>query len=380
MIQDYDEFQNIYKMLAYAFDEVSDTFGSDSDWVDSDKLPLEFYVIYFEQICSKLYCEESISYYRVRELGTKPKGKINISLSVSRGYVDSGRLAYSYSRINFNNDITRTIKCAIRVLNQCDLKRVIKRYSGIIKQTVENSLEILRQFDSEYLSNVDELDTIDVMGIVVCEQDFERSEIIAYKSALKILQIVCNDTYSINNELYDTSDIIKSEQMASMIFEAFVRGVCRNEFSEDYIVTRSNLCREQQPFYVCQTDVTMISKRTHHNDVIIETKYGKQGFDDSKKEFYVTREGAWQLVTYCTRYLSERKPNRVIGIIVTAVTGNRMTREEIDVENTKSEQELLNGNELICARVVNMRDDFDVVKMQLEKIIRKAINRVDEHE
>jgi 5-methylcytosine-specific restriction enzyme subunit McrC len=225
-------------------------------------------------------------YHSIEETLLKPKGKINFSKYLSKGFINANHhhVDCDYEPFIFDNKLNRTIKFTCRLL----LQRT-KLYEN--QEILQRIIFILDEVDDQPCTHI-ELETI-ILNPLFSDYS-EVKDICKY--------VIQQLMYS--NEQYEFSQWCLLFPMEH-IFEDFIAGFLETHFSAEWKVEyqKSNLNLSVMPqAFQMQHDIFLTSKKDPSRAIIIDTKYKlrDRNFKRDKKKG-VVQSDMYQMVTYALR-------------------------------------------------------------------------------
>lgn len=334
------KWKNIYYMLTYAIDELSNMGIGDVEIEKCNSLD-DLFATLMKKSIDLLYDNRYLNEYNKSiEITAKPHGKILINKSYNYGCYAKGKLCCEYSKLDMNNICNQIIKSAINILNTYG--------DNISKENIY------------YLNNVlDDLQIVDNIDIYDIDfSDIEYTELPDwYKPAIVTSRLIIEEMLCIDEDGDNRLFRLNSDKRLNRIFEKFVLNFYKLEYTN---------AKTDNPYYEIKghgyNKLDILVEKSE-KALIMDTKWYDSNISYSSRKANI-REVLDYIVSYKENESSKHHDKRkeTFGMLLYA-----RTDENDELLNTMVVRSLGTdyGECLICEKTIDLNQDFDTIKSDL---------------
>ena len=341
--------QNIYYMLAYAFQVLNEQGYRNITTEEFDNTAELCAAILARGISTQVKRGLGKGYIPMTEALSSLRGKIDISDSIKTQTHLKKQMVCSYDEFSVNSYMNRIIKSTVMILLKSDISKGRKK-----------ELRKLMVF-------FDEVETIDLYSVNWNIQYNRNNQ--TYRMLITICYLVFKGLLQTQSDGTTKLMDFLDEQRMHKLYEKFILEYYRKEHPE--LTANASQIPWQlddgigDMLPVMQTDI-MLSKG--EKTLIIDAKYYAHTTQRQYDKNTVHSGNLYQIFTYVKNKEAElaKEPHEVSGMLLYA-----RTDEEIYPE--KGYQ--MSGNH-IEVRTLNLDEDFDQIKNQLDEIVDKYLDEV----
>ena len=341
--------QNIYYMLAYAFQILSEQGYRNLAAEEFENTAELCAAILAKGIGSQVKRGLGKEYHPNTEALSSLRGKINVSESLKTQAFLRKQIVCSYDEFSVNSHMNRIIKSTLLLLLRSDITKTRKK-----------ELRKLMVF-------FDDVDTVDLYS-VDWNMQYNRSNQ-TYRMLISVCYLLVKGLLQTQADGSTKMMDFLDEQRMCRLYEKFILEYYRKEFPQ----IRANASqipwqldddsREMLP--VMQTDIMLTcGDRT----LIIDAKYYEHSTQIQYGKHTLHSGNLYQIFTYVKNKEVElaEKPHEVSGLLLYA-----RTDEDIYPEN----EYRMSGNR-IAVRTLNLDVDFSEIRVQLDEIALRYLGVV----
>ena len=336
--------QNLYYMLAYAFQVLNEQGYKDVATEDFENTAELCAAILARGIGTQIKRGLGREYIPRTEEISSLRGKIDISETIKTQSLQRKKLVCSYDDFSINSYMNRIIKSTVLVLIRADITKARKK-----------ELRKLLVF-------FDDVDTIDLHSIN-WNMRFDRNNQ-TYRMLLSVCFLVVKGLLQTQSNGATRLMDFLDEQRMCRLYEKFILEYYRREFTQ---ITASaaqikwkldNDVDAMLP--AMQTDIMLTYGE---NTLIIDAKYYSHSTQVQYDKHTLHSGNMYQIFTYVKNKDAELKgrSHQVSGMLLYA-----RTDEDVYPENEYK----MSGNR-IEVRTLNLDEDFNLIKAQLDGIVEK---------
>lgn len=345
MTRQYINWRTVYRMLAYAVEELARAKIGNIDFESCkslDDLLAALMCNAIQLLNSNNYLSE---YNNVRDITDKPQGNILINESYDTGEYAHGRLVCEYFKLNINSIQNRVIKSAIQYLAIYG-KGISKVRKAKLLQAIED------------LHDVDVIDREDIDLSEVSYEDLPDW----YRPAIVVSRMIIEEMISTNRDGNGRAIKLDDVTRLKYIFEKFVR----NFYIKEY-----NKARTTRPVYKVSGSGPNKLDMLLENDstaLIIDTKW-------YERESYSRKANERQALDYAISYREHerngvRRRVEYIVLYATSIADYNETHGRSVKRDIGNDYGVLNIYEM----GLNINQDFEQIKSDLISMADKIFN------
>ena len=339
--------RNIYYMLAYAFQELSQHNSAEIEGERFDDIYDLFAEILTRGISYQLKQGLYREYVARNESMQTVKGKIDVNGTIVQRMRNSQKIACNYDELSENNTYNQILVTTASILI---------RHSDVKKEKKSQLKKLMLFFQN--------VQPIDIHSIRWNTLRFDRNN-----RNYRMLLYIC---YFIISEWLMTTDEGRfklrefSDEHMCRLFEKFVLEYYKKHHPElkpcaaqiDWNIEKEQSTTNILP--IMQTDILLtMSERT----LIIDTKYYSHSMQKQYDKTTIHSNNLYQILTYVTEFDEDHK-GKVDGMLLYA-----KTQEEIVPDGQLKRKD---GN-YIFFRTLDLNTDFDSIRRRLDNFVMKEI-------
>lgn len=329
---------NMYHMLSYTFEALNNKSYSKCANEEYGSTTELFASILVKGIKSQQRRGLIRAYNQTENTTYNLRGKMNINQSINENFTITQKVSCTYDELTINSKPNQILKATLKMI-------IKKRVSGKIKRDINT---ILMQFSSVKDINVKTIDW---------NIHFNSSNK-TYKLLLTICNLVVFGLDNSSEESISTIDNFFDDESMEVLFKQF----CIEYYRRHYKLYRLhspkiewNIKSDKEKSYLPELKSDMVISNANKK-LIMLVRYKKHSIDE---------EDIFKLYTML-KNADTKNTGDYSGTIVYGNMGNQNENErKIDIEN----QEFVIGKNKILIKSINLSENFDEIKHNLDNII-----------
>lgn len=328
---------------AYRFMNKSDTRFFNADRESFDHLEEMFASLLNRSLDSIFKQGMHHEYESNEEYLRNPKGKMNITKTVTSPYESQQKIYCEFDQFTLNNPFNQITKATIKSL----LK---SKYVPIGLKTKLRHKAIL-------LHEVNEIDLHKVNWSTINYNRNNRN----YRFVLYVCQLLANQEIFSDSLHKGSLHSFLDSQEGHQLYEKFILAYYQTEYPESHAQPRLiqwNTDEENMLLPVMRTDVFLdFSDRA----MIIEAKFYKNPLAKSiyNENERLRSQHLYQIYSYLDNYSAKMKAKSASGVLLYAVTSDREVLDE----------ELLLSEHQVRVRSISLHRDFSIIRNELDSLV-----------